>query len=156
MIQEDQGVISSSEGQKRRDQSAEETVVNPPSDIPAIMRQASGEDNENEAYLNEDEYDIETTTSLENVLPIAKIKNGWGIFSTWARAKAEEVGNSETVQSLTAQVAPAWEKTKVSCVVPLCYEGTNVCVNMLYTMYRRLQLLCGRQHVILPLRTLRY
>eukprot|EP00596_Hydrurales_sp_CCMP1899_P007364 CAMPEP_0119042938 /NCGR_PEP_ID=MMETSP1177-20130426/16288_1 /TAXON_ID=2985 /ORGANISM="Ochromonas sp, Strain CCMP1899" /LENGTH=186 /DNA_ID=CAMNT_0007010061 /DNA_START=40 /DNA_END=600 /DNA_ORIENTATION=+ len=82
--------------------------------------QPLSESEENELINDADDAEG-PTSSVGNIIPLKKLKNGWFALSTYmseqaciARDKAVELHNSETVQSMKKKTAdtvgPVWEK----------------------------------------------
>lgn len=84
-------------------------LAEPSADCPEDVRSVEGDDEG-------------PTSSIENIIPLANLKNGWFAMSAFVaksaavvQEKAVETYNSESVQNFRQKtseaVAPAWEKT---------------------------------------------
>jgi hypothetical protein len=95
---------------------------------PAVVNRQFSDDLADE-YADGDEYDYETT--FENILPLDRIKSGWGVFTNWAKTR------------MTEDVVPAWEKTKVRVV----YYVMSIIIKEVVFVHRKRLCRCGRLHV---------
>ena len=88
------------------DQNSDSTQGNEPSNS-MQDEEFKSPNSSNEPILDDDEY--ESSNSFDNVIPIDKIKNGWGLMYNFVKAKAQEISNSETMKEIKTKTTPIWE-----------------------------------------------
>lgn len=83
---------------------------------PAASETENGQEGiDNECVLvREEDYEeeYESSNPLENLIPMDKLKNGWGLIWSNITTTAQEINSSEAMNNLKSSVAPIWDETK--------------------------------------------